>query len=97
MSIDNVKLRWRGGAAAAALHRNLMAAAAEACQLAVMQQHLRKACGGKFKFFCPVGGKTSWLATITATVWQSYYWQQTRCRMLPALVAAAAAAAAAAA
>ena len=43
---------------------------------AVMQQHLRKACGGKFKFFCPVGGKTSWLATITATVWQSYYWQK---------------------
>ena len=63
MSIDNVKLRRRGGGGgAAALHRNMMAAAAEACQLAVMQQHLRKACGGKFKFFCPVGGKTSWLA-----------------------------------
>ena len=63
MSIDNVKLRRRGGGATA-LHRNMMAAAAaaEACQLAVMQQHLRKACGGKFKFFCPVGGKTSWLA-----------------------------------
>ena len=38
------------------------AVAARAWRGAVMQQHLRKACGGKFKFFCPVGGKTSWLA-----------------------------------
>ena len=48
---------------------------------AVMQQHLRKACGGKFKFFCPVGGKTSRPAGPLATfcprqpsLSKSYYW-----------------------
>ena len=48
---------------------------------AVMQQHLRKACGGKFKFFCPVGGKTSRPAGPLATfcprqpsLSESYYW-----------------------